>query len=142
MSKWWDGYAKEEIVVLDDVDPKHAEWIGFYLKIWADHYVFNAEVKGGMLSIRPQWFIVTSQYSIDEVFPDHETREAISRRFPVKAFNKRTREFEWQIGDPTHQAIVDSFNPPPAGPAPHAAVEEVEEIEQDTLDDSSSEEDE
>ena len=47
MNKWWDGYAGEEVVVLDDFDPRHAEHLSYYLKIWADHYAFNAEVKVG-----------------------------------------------------------------------------------------------
>ena len=52
MNKWWDGYAGEEVVVLDDFDPRHAEHLSYYLKIWADHYAFNAEVKGGMIRVR------------------------------------------------------------------------------------------
>ena len=83
MNKWWDGYAGEEVVVLDDFDPSHAEFLAYYLKIWADHYVFNAEVKGGMMRIRPKTFIVTSQYGIDQCFKTEQDRAAISRRFRV-----------------------------------------------------------
>lgn len=83
MSKWWDGYNMEDVVLLDDFDPKHAEFLSYYLKIWADHYTFNAEVKGGMLHIRPKLIIVTSQYRMPDVFKDLETLEAIGRRFKV-----------------------------------------------------------
>lgn len=81
MSKWWDGYRGEDVVVLDDFAPEHGKYLGYYLKIWADHYAFNAEVKGGMLKIRPKTIIVTSQYPIEACFEERETIEAVSRRF-------------------------------------------------------------
>lgn len=82
MSKWWDGYQNEEVVVLDDFDPSHGKFLSYFLKIWADHYPFNCEVKGGSMRIRPKRIVVTSQYSIEECFCDDErTIEAVSRRF-------------------------------------------------------------
>lgn len=108
MSKWWDGYKGEEVVVLDDFDPGHAEKLTYYLKIWTDHYAFNAEVKGAMLKIRPKTFIVTSQYTIDEAFAhmDDQAREAIKRRFTVKT-----------IGEPTVWPIfANTFKPPTRSP--------------------------
>lgn len=83
MSKWWDGYNNEETIVLDDFAPDHGKYLGYFLKIWADHYPFNAEVKGGMLHIRPLRVLVTSQYRINECFEDVHTVEAINRRFTV-----------------------------------------------------------
>lgn len=85
INKWWDGYRHEPTVLVDDLDPNHAEksGIGYYLKIWGDHYAFNAEVKGGMLRVRPKTVIVTSQYTPREVFKDFETVAAITRRFKV-----------------------------------------------------------
>ena len=83
MSKWWDGYNGEDVVVLDDFAPEHTQYLQYYLKIWTDHYVFNAEVKGGMLRARPKTFIVTSQYSPETCFPEPETLQAIRRRFTV-----------------------------------------------------------
>lgn len=83
MNKWWDNYNKEEIVVLEDVDKENGKWLGFYLKIWADHYPFRAEVKNSSMMIRPKLFIVTSQYQIHEIWQDEETRDAITRRFRI-----------------------------------------------------------
>jgi len=83
LSKWWDGYRDQPVVVLDDIDPTHASWIGRFLKIWGDRYSFPAETKGGSVVIRPVKFIVTSQYTPEDVFADAPTREAIARRYVV-----------------------------------------------------------
>jgi hypothetical protein len=83
LSKWWDGYQGQEIVVLDDVDPTSSAWLGRFLKIWGDRYSFPAESKGGSSVVRPRKFFVTSQYSIAEVFPEAVTQDAINRRFVV-----------------------------------------------------------
>ena len=88
MNKWWDGYAGEEVVVLDDFDPRHAEHLSYYLKIWADHYAFNAEVKGGMIRVRPKTVIVTSQYAIEDCFK--ETAERGCYRKKISSLSNRT----------------------------------------------------
>jgi len=80
-SKWWDGYDNEETVLIEDWDPKTTDYLSRYLKIWADHYSFKAEVKGGSMNIRPKRIIITSQYSIDECFLNTEDASAIKRRF-------------------------------------------------------------
>jgi len=82
LNKWWDGYKGEKQVLLDDVGHDHGKWIGWFLKIWADQYVFDGEVKGGTIKLRPDKLIVTSNYTIEDLFAfDQQLSDAISRRF-------------------------------------------------------------
>lgn len=81
LNKWWDHYSKEEVVVLEDVDPTHEKWLGHLLKVWSDHYPFIAERKGGSRQIRPEKIIVTSNYSIADVFKDNGIYLPLQRRF-------------------------------------------------------------
>jgi len=83
LNKWWDGYTNQTHVLLDDVDENQSSWIGHFLKIWADHYPFIAEKKGGSRLIRPDAIIVTSQYSIDHLFKCRLLIDALLRRFKV-----------------------------------------------------------
>lgn len=79
-SKWWDNYRHEEVVLIEDWDRKTSECLVRYLKVWADHYSFRAEYKGGYLLARPKRIIVTSNYPIGYCFDDGDCA-AISRRF-------------------------------------------------------------
>jgi len=77
-NKWWDGYQNERNVLLDDFDTKT---MGHLLKIWLDKYAFPAEVKGYTIQIRPQNFIITSNYTPEQIFIDDPVMaEAIRER--------------------------------------------------------------
>jgi len=94
LNKWWDGYDSQTHVLLDDVDMNQSAWIGNFLKIWADHYPFIAEKKGGSRLIRPEKLIVTSQYPLRVLFNEKELLEALERRFIVINVNK-DEPIEW-----------------------------------------------
>jgi hypothetical protein len=86
LNKWWDNYAFEDVVVIEEWSPKN-ECTASSLKIWADRYAFQGEVKGAMLPmIRPKKVIVISNYTIEQCFPRKEDCDPLLRRFKVIPF--------------------------------------------------------
>lgn len=81
MNKWWDNYRGEESVLLEDFDHTCVKSFSYLLKIWGDRYAFPAEYKNGSFYVRPKLFIITSNYTIGELFDDNLVRDAIARRF-------------------------------------------------------------
>lgn len=81
----WDGYKDEETVILDDLDKKH-NYMGHHLKIWGDKYAFQAKILYSTLNIRPKTVIVTSNYTIAEIFPDDIEANAIRCRYKEVEF--------------------------------------------------------
>lgn len=82
-SKWFDGYNGEDIIILDDLD---TNILGHHLKIWADKYACTGETKGGTIHLQHKLFIVTSNYSPDDLWSDDtdaQMCEAIKRRFTI-----------------------------------------------------------
>lgn len=85
-NKWWDGYAGQDTVIIEDFDKDH-KCLCHHLKIWADRYCFPAEIKGHKLDIRPRRIIVTSNFSPEEIWEDEKDLEPILRRFKTVHFN-------------------------------------------------------
>lgn len=81
-NKWWDQYRNQDNVLIEDMDKSHT-YQGFYLKIWADKYAYPVEIKTSGDLIRPKVIIVTSNYSIEEVFPDPSIHLPLLERFKV-----------------------------------------------------------
>ncbi len=81
-NKWFLGYKNQDVVLYDDLGKGCASWIGDFLKQWGDHYPFPIETKGDGSVIRPKRIIITSNYSIDDLFGhDEQLCLAIKARF-------------------------------------------------------------
>ena len=86
-NKWWDGYIGQKVVILDDLD---SDCLSHYLKIWADKWPCTGEIKGASVNLCHTHFVVTSNYSIEELFGNKGQTlvEAVRRRFKVTHFNR------------------------------------------------------
>lgn len=120
-NKWWDGYAGEEVVLIDDLHPDSRNWVTHFLKIWADQYVFKAEVKGAMFDIRPKWVIITSNYNIYRFAEESEDLAALQRRM---------RFLEAEKFEDTYMFLQETIGwcdipatPPPSNPEPPSPSE-------------------
>lgn len=91
-NKWWDNYTGEKAVLIDDFD-KHGVCLSHYFKIWADRWSCTGEVKGGHVPLVYEKLYITSNYSIDQLFPPEEDKDlnlAIHGRFKVIHMLDRT----------------------------------------------------
>lgn len=80
-NKWWDCNKGEVMAIMDDADPRNTEHLHGYIKRWCDRYPLNVEVKNSAARIRPEFVVITSQYSIEECFAaDPKSVEAVARR--------------------------------------------------------------
>jgi len=86
-NKWWDGYRGQTCVILDELGDKQINLT--YLLRWFDKYPCTVETKGATLPLKATSFIVTSNLTIDECWPEANLRhlEAMKRRCHVTHFN-------------------------------------------------------
>jgi hypothetical protein len=81
-SKWFDGYSGQKTILLDDHDDP---CLGHLLKLWMDHYDCTGETKGATVPLLHRDFVVTSNYSVDQLYESkgEEMIDAIKRRCKI-----------------------------------------------------------
>lgn len=88
--KWWQHYAGEKVVVMDDIPYRDTlreqEDMAYHLTQWCQEEAAIGEVKGSSTKLQHHLFIVTANYDIDTYFNvlKNKTPErlvAIKRRF-------------------------------------------------------------
>jgi hypothetical protein len=105
-NKWWDGYNGETCVILEDMDDS---CLKHYLKIWADKWSCSGETKGGHVHLQHKKFIVTSNFTIEELFGESEQiMSAIKRRFEVLKFGNHVFNPAIQALDPGLQLAIQA----------------------------------
>lgn len=96
LNKWWDGYEQEETVLIDDLELDSLQYLGHYLKIWADPYGYvYGEVKGAKTALNYKYLYVTSNYDIDEcVIALRKSESCPLNRVLATALQRRFRVIE------------------------------------------------
>lgn len=79
-NKWFDSYDGEQVIIWDDINPDLGSKYCTNLKLFTDRYGVKVETKGSTLGLQHEYFIITSQYTFEEVFRDPEDYAAMKRR--------------------------------------------------------------
>lgn len=111
-SKWFDGYAGEKEIILDDLD---TNMLCHHLKIWTDKWSCTGETKGGTVHLMHDVFVVTSNYKIRDLVPKKSKDEddeamigAIERRFKQLEIKKEFWPPTGNVGaGEYHRILVD-----------------------------------
>lgn len=117
LNKWWDNYNGEPVAILDDMDLFH-KCLGNLLKRWADVYPFPAETKGAIMNIRPRAIVVTSNYSIRDIWPDDlNLMDALCRRFQSLEIYVRAalNDINFTVPDYVEPVVMDTSDPVGSG---------------------------
>lgn len=85
-NKWWDFYRDQPGVLIDDLEITNCQHLISHLKAWLDMYKFTAEFKGGAVSLRPKFIIITSNFHPWDIMCQHEKEwyEPFMRRLTVQ----------------------------------------------------------
>lgn len=80
LNKWWTGYDGQPLAIIEELDGPSGKIMQQHLKRWTDRYAFLAQVHCGVVWIRPSWIVITSNYTLEEVFDSDPLCCAAMRR--------------------------------------------------------------
>jgi len=88
--KQWNDYAFQEHALLDDFSRDDARALGADLKNWCDHLPFQGRILFGTVQVHLRHFIISSNYSIEDLFGNMgiEILAPIANRFRVFNFDQ------------------------------------------------------
>lgn len=96
LNKWWNGYDHQRVTIIEEADPKRCEHLASFFKKWADKWAFTAECKGTVIpACRPEYIVVTSNYPLEECFPEENDYVPLKRRFTEVHLETRTFQVMW-----------------------------------------------
>lgn len=91
-SKWWDGYANESDVIIDDFRPNKELPLSYILRLF-DRYPFQVECKGSSLTFNSRRIFVTAPWDPEALYrelpfemADEDIRQVCRRVDEVHSF--------------------------------------------------------
>lgn len=94
-NQWWDGYAGEDSVLIEDITKDWSQFAS-HLLIWADRFSYRGATKGSTVMLRPKKIVVTSNFCIqalcDQCSIPTDTMLALQRRFREIRVHGRVEE--------------------------------------------------
>lgn len=86
---WWTTECcRCDTILIDDVTPKKIPEIGTLLE-WTDRYPFKVNIKGGIAEVKPKNIVITSNYPMQEWYPDAKNLDALERRISKRIVFKK-----------------------------------------------------
>lgn len=79
-SKWADGYNREAIIWIDEIDPLNCPPLNL-LKTLSDVEECSYQVKGSVSKIRAKMVVDTSNYTVQQCYPNRQDASALLSRF-------------------------------------------------------------
>ena len=137
-NKWWNGYKCNWVTLIEETDPDVCTHLARFFKKWCDKYETAGEVKNGNLDcFRPHYIIVTSNYTIEECFPNPNDYGPLKRRFTEIYLDKKYLEVQWPKNPEIKQKCavqsvpVGNISPraleqPPTGLEPEAKRQKID----------------
>ena len=123
-NKWWNGYKCNWVTIMEEADPERCKLQAGNLKEAADKWETSGEVKNGMIeSMRPHYIIVTSNYSIEECFPNENDSGPLKRRFTQIYLDKKGLEVNWPMYPEIKQKAGNGDLPPAGNTIPQEEQE-------------------
>lgn len=132
LNKWWNGYKGQKVVIIEEASPEACKYLASYFKQWCDKWPFAAEVKGGSFDngIRPDYIIVTSNYPIDQCFPEESDCQPMKRR--CLEFQKVDKQ-AWLPLEPARDTQVLPPSPLPLAQLPRSESTFSVIVDEDTI---------
>ena len=138
-NKWWNGYTGQKVTIIDEASPERLEHLIDFLKKWADKWTFTAEVKGSSYNaIRPEYIIITSNYTMKDCIPKMQDYAALKRRFSEIEKYDKEQAIDWPPPN-ANKVVEQDANEKGHGPSAPGVILESREQE-DTTKNSTQEE--
>lgn len=105
-TKWWDGYAGQDTVIMDEMASNEAHSLKQLIKTWGDRFAFSAERKGDSCIIRPKLFVITANWSIEQIYRDPIDVAAMRKRFFQVHFDSFRKYSELEMRNIASQRML------------------------------------